>query len=219
MAWVEIEGYPDTRMEIKLPKVVDPIPRLVITDKIIGYTCQFIYGAEWDIEYDSIVVPVYRMDLEVLGKSTKSYGVTRDSWYSRGEIKSDWTDDDYELTNRHFEPDNGNVNLFSTIPLNYHGIDAFSLRQKINKDTSKLNAEPHTEKMNTKANGKFIDDYRENLSIATGVMIHIGGYYHNVDYNKDRLGGSYGCFGFIPKHQMNSKSTMEEWKKTILMKQ
>lgn len=89
----------------------------------------------------------------------------------------------------------------------------FSLRQKINKDTSKLNAEPHTEKMNTKANGKFIDDYRENLSIATGVMIHIGGYYHNVDYNKDRLGGSYGCFGFIPKHQMNSKSTMEEWKK------
>jgi len=211
---IQIKGYPNTKITIKLPKVVYPIPRLVITDKIIGYTCQFIYGAEWDIEYDSIVVPVYRMDLEVKGKNTKHYGFTRDSWYSRGEIKSDWTDDDYELVNRCFEPAKGSVNLFSTVPLDYYGIDAFSLRQKVNEDSRLLNAEPHTEKMNTKVNGKFIDDHRKNLAIATGVMIHIGGYYHNVKYNKDKLGGSYGCFGFIPEHQMGSKSEMEEWKKS-----
>ena len=38
-----------------------------------------------------------------------------------------------------------------------------------------------------------------------------GGYYNNG--NKDKLAGSYGCFGFIPKNQMGSKSEMEKWRK------
>ena len=212
MAWVEIEGYPDTRMEIKLPKVVDPIPRLVITDKIIGYTCQHVYGQINDIDYESIVVPVYRMDLELKGKSTKSFGVTRDSWYSRGIIASKGflnMNDDFELTNRHFEPADGYVNLFATVPLNYYGIDAYNLVQN---NSATLKAEAHTVKMNTFANGEPINEARPNLAEATEVMIHIAGYYHNEKSKKNKLAGSYGCFGFIPKHQMGSKSKMEEWR-------
>ena len=197
-------------LEIKLPNVVDPNPRLIITDEIIGYTCQYIYGEITDVDYDSIVVPVYKIDLKVKEKIINSFGVTRDSWYSRGVIDDGFIYDDIELTNRCFEPFDGLVNLFSTTPLKYQGIDAFALRQKNNE---KLNAEPHTEKMNTTANGLPIDEPRPDLTKATGVMIHIGGYYHNNKYKKDKLGGSYGCFGFIPKHQMGSKSKMEEWRK------
>lgn len=186
------------------------IPRLVITDKVIDYTCQFIYGATYDIDYESIVIPVYEMKLIKNGRILKTFGVTRDSWYSRGIVNDGFIFDDIELTNRCFEPRDADINLYSTVPLEYpvKGLDAFALRQY---GKEQLAAEPHSKRMNTFVDGTPIDDARSNLDIAEGVMIHIGGYYDNGITKK--LAGSYGCFGFIPKHQRGSENEMEKWRK------
>ncbi len=198
-------------LEILLPEVDKSIPRLVITDKIVSYTCLFIYGRTGDIDYESIVVPVYLMKFELDGKTIEEYNVTRDSWYSRGIIDDGYIYDDFELTNRSFEPKDANVNLFSTVALKYphgSGLDAFALRQR---GSEHLNAEPHTEKMNTFVDGSPIDDARADLNIAKGVMIHIGGYYSNG--KRKKLAGSYGCFGFVPSHQTGTKAKMKKWRK------
>ncbi len=213
-----------TKFTLRVPSIgykkpieldVKPIPVLEITNKIIGYTCQHIYGRLNDLDYESIVVPVYRMNLResLKGKILKEYGVTRDSWYSRGITKSFLWLDDIELSNRCFEPREKDINLYSTVPLEYppnSGLNAFALRQK---NTEKLNAEIHTKKINTHVDNSKIDGARKDLDIAKGVMIHIGGYYYHKGKNINKLAGSYGCFGFIPNHQMGTISKMEEWRK------
>lgn len=187
------------------------VPRLVITTDITNYTCQFIYGDyEHDLDYESIVVPTYKMNLEMNGEILNSYNVTRDGWYSRGYKESFLWYDDIELTNRHFEPADANINLFSTVPMDYYGLDAFALRQK---GSPKLKASAFTTKMNTRIDGNPIDHARDDLSIAKDVMIHVGGWYYNKDKDIEKLAGSYGCFGFIPNHQLGSKEKMEKWRK------
>ena len=57
-------------------------------------------------------------------------------------------------------------------------------------------------------NGRPIHDYRENLSIAKGVMIHIGGWFKGAEGNK--LAGSYGCFGIVPKVQISTTAAEAE---------
>lgn len=191
----------DTRFQNVKLKIKDNL-KLIITKEITGYTCQFIYGNPSDLDYESLVVPTYRLDVVKNGKVVANYNVTRDSWYSRGVIKDNWgPNDDIELSNRCFEPLNENANLFSTVPSAYPpgaGLDALALRQ--NK-SDELKAVPHTKRMQTDVNGKSIDDVRKDLGIASGVMIHIGGWFNNG--SKDKLAGSYGCFGIVPKAQIN----------------
>ncbi|MBI1669428.1 hypothetical protein [Capnocytophaga periodontitidis] len=183
--------------------------KLVITTEITGYTCLFIYGDHNDLDYESIVVPTYKMKVEKDGKVVASYNVTRDSWYSRGVINDNWGwNDDIELSNRCFEPANGNVNLYATRATAYPpgaGVDAFALRQH---NSEELNAVPHTKRMQTFVNGKPIHGCRENLSIAKGVMIHIGGWFKGANGNK--LAGSYGCFGIVPKAQISTTAAEAE---------
>ena len=179
--------------------------KLVITTEITGYTCLFIYGDVAELKYESIVVPTYKMNVVKEGKIIASYNVTRDSWYSRG-VKEDGT---IALSNRCFEPADEKVNLYATVPTAYPpsaGVDAFVLLQHGSKE---LKAKPHTKIMQTFVNGESIHDYRENLSIAKGVMIHIGGWFKGANGNK--LAGSYGCFGIVPKAQINA--TAEEAEK------
>jgi hypothetical protein len=185
--------------------------KLIITTEITGYTCQYIYGdTSHDLNYESIVVPTYKLNVEKDGKIIASYNVTRDSWYCRGVLTNNWgwDDDDIELANRCFEPADGNINLYSTVGTAYPpgaGVDALALRQNKSEE---LAAVPHTKRMQTVVNGHPIDDARKNLSIATGVMIHIGGWYNKGSKNK--LGGSYGCFGLIPSAQINKTKVEAE---------
>ncbi len=176
--------------------------KLLITDNIIGYTSQHIYGDQLGVT--EITVPVYDViliDAQNPSKEIAHFGVTRDAWYSRG-TNSEGT----HLVNRAFEPKDGNKNLYGTVPLNYpSGFSAYALRRQGNAN---LEAEPFTKDMNTYLNGEPIDDARENLGIANGVMFHIGGYYNNGTKNK--LAGSYGCFGFIPKNQIYKTKSFAE---------
>ena len=114
----------------KIPVI---ILKLIITTEITGYTCQFIYGDQRDLDYESLVVPTYKLNVEKNGKIIGNYNVTRDSWYSRGVIKDNWGPyDDIELSNRCFEPLE-KTNLYSTVPSSYPpgaGVDALALREK-----------------------------------------------------------------------------------------
>ncbi|GIM56834.1 hypothetical protein CAPN006_12270 [Capnocytophaga canimorsus] len=176
-----------------------PNIKLVITTEITGYTLQYIYGS-MVLKNMVIVVPTYKMDVEKEGKVLASYNVTRDAWYMRGILKEDNNYKYAQVSKRCFEPADGNVNLYATEALSYPpncGIDAFALRQK---GTEILNAEPHIKEIQTTLDGKDIDDNRKDYSKAKGVMIHIAGWFNNGKENK--LAGSYGCFGIVPKAQI-----------------
>lgn len=171
--------------------------KLVITTEITGYTLQYIYGSIV-LKSMVIIVPTYKMNVEKEGKILAFYNVTRDAWYMRGILKEDNNYKYAQISNRCFEPANENSNLYSTVPTSYPiGIDAFALRQK---GSEFLNAEPHTKEVQTTLNGEDIDDNRKDYSKAKGVMIHIAGWYNNGEKNK--LAGSYGCFGIVPKAQI-----------------
>lgn len=179
---------------------------LVVTKEITGYTCQNIYGRSVDSSlYNSIVVPTYKLDLEWNGDVIASYNVTRDSWYSRGLVDDSGAVKKLELSNRCFEPVEDVINFYSIVTTSYpcEGLEAFALREN---NSQKLQAVPHTKRMETFVDGQSIDGARKNPGIATGVMIHIGGWYKNDD--KLKLAGSYGCFAVIPKVQVSK--TQEE---------
>jgi RHS repeat-associated protein len=177
--------------------------KLIITDEVIGYTPQRVYGQTGNMENSGyIVVPVYRMKLvdENTGKVMGTYGVTRDAWYSRGEDNAGNT----LLVNREFEPKDGDKNLYTGVPLNYPNdeLQALTLEQA---GKGCVPAESQTKEMNTYIDGTPIDDARTDLSVACGVMVHIGGWYDN-GYG-EKLAGSYGCFGVIEPDQIYSKQS------------
>jgi hypothetical protein len=191
---------------LKKRKVVE----LIITTERTGYTCLFIYGEIGALKYESIVVPTYKLELREDEKLITTYNVTRDAWYCRGLIRGFFRKNRCELSNRCFEPADANLNLYSTTATQhpkYSNIGAYALRQN---GSEILKAAPHTKKMNTRVDGSLIDDEREKLDEAKGVMIHIGGWYYNPIENKRKLAGSYGCFGIVPKAQVRPTEEMAE---------
>ncbi len=129
------------------------------------------------------------VDAQQPNKILGTYNVTRDAWYSRGKsYDSPWyssASNEYELTNRAFEPANGNVNLYtgSVKPYPTSDLFAYELTQRGDK---KLNAVPFTTEQNTYLNGDLIDGNRDpnNLGIASSVMVHIGGEYKPTKNSK-----------------------------------
>jgi RHS repeat-associated protein len=171
-------------------------PKLVITDKVTGYTVSYVYGSAGK---RAIVVPTYEMilyDVDKKGNMTKvdSYNVTRDGWYRKKNGK---------LFNRAFEPKKKEQDLYTAVALDYPepGLPALALRRH---GSEKLPAEPFTEEDND-----GLDQKRKKLDEATGVMIHIGGWYEKG--GKKKLAGSYGCFGYV--HPNLSKKSKEEAQK------
>lgn len=182
-------------------------PKIMITNQITGYTAQHVYGGH-GMPKSPIVVPTYKVilvDAQQPKTIIATSNTTRDSWYSRGSIETGfwlWKGTDYPLVNRAFEPANGSQNLYTGQALQYPaGIDAYALRRKGDEH---IPATPFTNSMNTYLDGTPIDDAREDLSVATGVMFHIGGWYQHLDKNVKSLAGSYGCFGFTATSQIYS---------------
>ncbi|MFK8268634.1 hypothetical protein [Capnocytophaga cynodegmi] len=185
--------------------------RLVITNEITEYTIQNLKGLDYVFSDPAVIVPTYRVDVvnydknNTEGKIEISFSVTRDAWYNLGKEEKK-----YKLLNRAFIPKNWDQNLYGAywIPSypKFSGMGAFILTRFCER---KLPAKPLlTQKL---LNGKDIESPRKDENIATDVMIHIGGTYEIMGY--DYLGGSYGCFGFIP--ESNIHKTPELAKKAI----
>jgi hypothetical protein len=201
-----------TQRKIALTAGKQPVI-LEITSQVTGYTCQFIYGTG-ENKYQSIVVPTYKLNVKKDGSTIASYNVTRDSWYCRGKVTEGggWFGiggtTKIQLSNRCFEPQQDDMN-YRTVALEYpHGANAEALALR-SKGSTFLDAVPHTKEMQTFVDGKPIDDARKSpYNKTSDVMIHIGGFYNAG--NKNKLAGSYGCFGLTPKAQISSSKAEAE---------
>ena len=177
--------------------------KIIITSEITGYTIQSLKGEDYIFSDPSVIVPTYKVNvfsynnMNKTGKNVLEFNVTRDALYNLGKNKNE----EYKLLNRAFVPENWSQNLYSVfwipsypnqLKVAKSGMDAFIFTRFGER---KIPAKPL--KTQFKSNGEKIDDFRKEENYATDVMIHIGGTYELKGY--DHVGGSYGCFGFIPQ--------------------
>ncbi|MBW8523115.1 hypothetical protein K0U91_00475 [Chryseobacterium chendengshani] len=203
----------------KINLIAKKIIRIEITNEITGYTIQGLKGLDYNFYDPAVVVPTYKVNIFYIEKNIKGedcktenkgeFDVTRDAWYSLGKNK----DGKYELLNRAFVPDNYERNLYGLhwIP-SYPNISARYVRSDMDAfiftrfGSRKIPAKQL--RTQTRLDGKNIDSPRKDQNFATDVMIHIGGSYEMKGY--DHLGGSYGCFAYIPKDDIYSTPELAE---------
>ena len=186
--------------------------RLEIEGVKVGYTVQSLKGLKMPFHQPAVIVPVYDVnviklgfnenDVEVSRDIKFKFNVTRDAWYYLGKDNTG----NNKFLNREFVPDDYERNLYKAqwipsypnpISATYlpSGLDAFIFTRFGNRS---IPAKP----LDTlyKIDGSPIDSLRKDNNVATDVMIHVGGYYEILNW--DYLGGSYGCFGFIPTNDI-----------------
>ena len=191
---------PNEEVSVKTTVIFEPHIRIILTNIITGYTIQALKGIDFYTSDPAVIVPTYRVNVVNYDETCKegivefSFDVTRDAWYCIGKKNGK-----YKIINRAFVPANWKQNLYGAfwVPSypRFSKLGAFVLTRFGKKE---LPAQPLlTQKC---LDGKYIDSPRKDERIATDVMIHIGGTYEVLGY--DHLGGSYGCFGFIPKEDI-----------------
>jgi hypothetical protein len=128
-------------------------------------------------------VPLYKVTItDTENKNFKmTFSVTRDAWtVKQGDSKA---------SNVAFEPKDGNLNHFTgkIMPKGYppeNGTEALKLNQY------------GSEVVHAEANQAAVDmDYRNKTDVASGIMLHVGGYYEKSGNTK--LAASEGCFGIV----------------------
>jgi len=205
---------PSEKVSVKTDVCSKEVIRIEITSEITGYTIQALKGIDFIFSDPVVIVPTYRTNIWCLNlnaenktikeKKEGSFSVTRDAWYCLGKNKSN----KYEILNRAFVPADYDKNLYSLMWIPSYpkrsNADAFILTRFGDR---KIPAKPlKTQKC---LNGRSIDSPRSDENFATDIMLHIGGTYEIMWY--DHVGGSYGCFGFIPDDDIYS--TVEKAKK------
>jgi uncharacterized protein (DUF2345 family) len=201
---VEKRGDPDSAAPKAVLPEVEAVVRLVITAQSTGFTIQGLYGKDVNYKFSDAVVVVKTYKVRILeitpsqpsGVEQGSFNVTRDAWYSLGRDGAG----KIRLMNREFKPAIASQNLYGTF-----WIPSYPNKFKVAKSNAdaliltrfgerKIPAQPlFTQKH---LDGTDIMDKRLNENVATDVMIHIGGTYEVLGY--DHVGGSLGCFAFIP---------------------
>ncbi|OQP49821.1 hypothetical protein A4H97_28460 [Niastella yeongjuensis] len=175
--------------------------KVKVTTEVTGYTVQRLTGIVPSGTNTMVVVPTYKViltDAQKPDRAIATGSVTRDSWYSRGSNSSG----EYELINRHFEPADGNKNLYTGERRRFPpdtDLRGYRLNQK---GSATLNAQPHTKEQETYLGGSPIDEARTNYKQATNVYLHIGGLYQHTPGADQSLAASYGCFGFVSSPQI-----------------
>jgi hypothetical protein len=128
-----------------------------------------------------------------------TFSVTRDAWtVERGNSNA---------SNVAFEPKDGNVNHFTgkVMPNGYpqgNGTEALKLTQY------------GSEVVHAEANQTAVDmDYRSKTDVASGIMLHVGGYYNKS--GNTQLAASEGCFGIVNPNN-SPTNTSNEYSNNIL---
>lgn len=151
----------------------------------------------------SIVVPTYKAivyDVDKNGVQTimNTYHVTRDGFLNLGLTENGV----YKLENRAFEPAESDKDRYSGVTFAYpsESIDAIALRNE--RGGSSLSATQLSN--NEYINGQKLSASiaRSDPSTASGVMIHVGGYYQLNEGAGLQLAGTYGCFGVVDPTQV-----------------
>lgn len=192
-------------------------PKVYISTEKTGFTIQKLYGhpaaKAFSYSYEpAVIVETYKAYLKVFknGKTEDllSFNVTRDSWWYLGLLKDGKK---YKLLNRTFEPKEGDVNLFNTEEIHFPSkapsdCKGYFLMQNKSRN---INAEPFETTLDV--NGRVIEENRVTADIANNVMLHIGGVYKAATLKGlgyEWLGGSLGCFAFIPQNDIYNTSEL-----------
>lgn len=186
---------------------------LNISKEITGYTIQRLFGhpnSDWNRGdfMPAVVVPTYKALVMFYdsskGKDSKKLfmNVTRDSWYYLGINKNKQA----LCKNLAFEPREQQkaylteqIHFPSRCPSSIHGY--FLCQENSPKGVRFLEAEPMD--LSNPITGKSLPS-RESPNYAHNIMLHIGGFYQaSATYAHWLwLGGSEGCFGFIPEKSL-----------------
>lgn len=198
-----------TKTSVKTEVLYEPQVRLIITNQVTGYTIQRLKGDSDMFSKNVVIIPTYRVDVFNYEKCEKklefSFNVTRDAWYNLGVENGK-----HKILNRAFIPADWSKNLYGAMWIpsypRFSGMGAFILTRYGER---KLPAKPLLTQKTLE--GKSIDSPRNDENFASDVMIHVSGVYEifGIDY----LGGSYGCFGFIPDDDIYG--TIEKAKKAL----
>lgn len=185
-------------------------PKLYISTTESGFTIQKLYGhyaaKNLLVPYEpAVTVKTYKAYLKFYEngatKDIVEFNVTRDAWWFLG-IK----DGKYHLLNRTFEPLNGSENLYLTDEIHFpskapNECRGYFLTQK---NERVIDAEPFETEFDVDNN--VIGENRTTKDKAKNVMLHIGGVYKAgvKGLGVEWLGGSLGCFAFIPDNDVYS---------------
>ncbi len=190
-------------------------PLIVISSEVNGYSFANVYSVQSG-KTTTVVVKTYKMvvyDVNAKGdrKELAQFYVTRDGYYNNGETTTTKTNTDGTTTttkqdllvNRTSEP-KADVTLNAKATKDYGDTKgAYAL--------GTVDAEPTPDSWNQGVNGEAIpSEVKRSVSDkATGVMIHIGGYFTKDGENN--LAGYYGCYGIIdPSQVYNTYSDAEK---------
>lgn len=183
--------------------------KMVISDKITGYTIQKLHGVDFQLSDTFIILSTYKVEVHlVLDEEDKgkilAFDVSRNSWYPSDNTANGKV---YKAFNRTFEPWDGSDSLYDVEVINYAGNKAFRLMKN---GSWKLNADPL--EIHTGANGTI--DNKMQGNIVSDVMIHSGNTNKKTITDQGNLEDLYCCFGFVPKAAI--KPSIIDAKKTLL---
>jgi hypothetical protein len=194
---------------------------LKITTNTSDYTLQKVYGhpnvvTNWGKSTEqqpAVVVPTYHAKV-ILFDSSKGenssvqydINVTRDAWYFLGVDNTSATC----CRNMAFEPADATKNKYLTDQIHFppaadpiiHGYFLMEDESQRKKDKRYL----HAERVSIQNPYGAPISSRKDESLASNVMFHIGGFYmaRAKALHAKWLGGSEGCFAFIPKKSIRA---------------
>lgn len=196
-------------------RVSEKIVRLQITTQRTGYTLQKIYGhpnstGKWNkitLPQPAVVVPTYRAILTLYDSAKgeadsarRDLHVTRDASYYLGAGPQGTV----RCRNIAFEPMIDNKNVYTTEEIHFPSAADVSIRGFfLLEDEAQRGKSPrHLHAKYVGNSNQYGPDipFRTDGNIATNVMFHIGGFYEAAltSVHAKWLGGSEGCFAFIP---------------------
>jgi hypothetical protein len=183
-------------------KYIDPTgeyPVITITNQQTGQMAsQRVLGYSGNV---TTQVPLYNVTVtDTENKNfSMTFSVTHDAWtVEQGNSNA---------SNVAFEPKDGNVNHYTGKVMSNgypqgNGTTALKLTQR---DSEVMHAEANEAAVNM--------DYRYKSDVASGIMLHVGGYYEKS--GNTRLAASEGCFGIVNPNN-SPTNTSNEYSNNIL---
>lgn len=181
-------GQIETIERVAFTKIGYPIIEITTNKKgsarqrIIGYTGQPTQYTDVDT-YEAIIT-----DSET-GQVITTFEVTRDAFAVK---QSDYSPTQLVLSNFAFEPKEANKDWFEG-----RLMEAYPYKPDVNDTPAIKLFQSGSQVMHAHPNQDAVDlGYRNQIDVAAGIMIHVGGHYNNETYGSS-VAASEGCFGIV----------------------
>jgi|GEM_PF-6612556 len=180
-------------------------PKIVITSEITGTTKMHVYGAG---NLDEIIVKTYKAIVQYTdakGKTTEigTFNITRDGWFSMGSDSKG----NALLYNRSSDPADNKKHYIQEIKKEYYSAEpAFQISPIYSPIYSTYNKNYFIDGI---ADAPLPSEVIRDNNESKGAQIHIAGFYIDK-YGKEKLAGTYGCFGIVDPSQVSPKEGLRQ---------